>query len=146
MTVQELTDKLGLKDTDAEYKKIHELYLNSLSKLIDEDIFCVDYMNIRDSIIMDDLYEEYQEYKVLFKESSAALRDSASAQVSAGTLAMATAEMLIRKADEHMDEELYDTAINLIGIDACMAYKLTHDMELTKQDKEYILKVLKDGE
>lgn len=142
MTVQELTDKLGLKGTEAEYKKIHDLYLNSLSRLIEEDDFCIDYMGIRDSTIMNDLYEELQEYKVLFKESSAALKESSAAQVSASTLVMTTAEMLIHKADEHMDEELYDTAINLIGIEACVAYKLNHDLELTKHDKEFILKTL----
>lgn len=57
-----------------------------------------------------------------------------------------TAYLLIHKADEHMDDELYDTAINLIGIEVCLVFKLEHDLELAKRDKEHLLKVLKDGE
>lgn len=140
MTVQDLTGKFGLKDNEAEYKRIHEIYFNG--EMLEDD-FCADYIAHRESIIIKDLYERCQEYEVLLKESSTALKESSSVQVSASTLVMATAEMLIHKADEHMDEELYDTAINLIGIEACVAYKLNHDLELTKHDKEYILNALK---
>ena len=83
----------------------------------------------------------YQEAREKFPDSIILLRTESGQE-----LIRQTAYLLIRKADEHMDEELCDTAINLIGIEACVAYKLNHDLELTKQDKEYILKMLKDGE
>lgn len=57
-----------------------------------------------------------------------------------------TAYLLIRKADEWYDEETYFQAILLIGRSECIRYKFDNNIELDKQDKEYILKVLKDGE
>ena len=57
-----------------------------------------------------------------------------------------TAYLLIRKADEWSDEEAYFQAVLLIGRSECNRYKFDNNLELDKQDKEYILKVLKDGE
>ena len=57
-----------------------------------------------------------------------------------------TAYLLIRKADEWSDEETYFQAVLLIGRSECIRYKFDNNLELDKQDKEYILKVLKDKE
>lgn len=49
-----------------------------------------------------------------------------------------TAYLLIRKADEWSDEEAYFQAVLLIGRSECIRYKFDNNLELDKQDKEYI--------
>lgn len=49
-----------------------------------------------------------------------------------------TAYLLIRKADEWIDEEAYFQAVLLIGRSECIRYKFDNNLELDKQDKEYI--------
>lgn len=49
-----------------------------------------------------------------------------------------TAYLLIRKADEWCDEEAYFQAVLLIGRSECIRYKFDNNLELDKQDKEYI--------
>jgi DNA mismatch repair ATPase MutS len=49
-----------------------------------------------------------------------------------------TAYLLIRKADEWCDEETYFQAVLLIGRSECIRYKFDNNLELDKQDKEYI--------
>lgn len=49
-----------------------------------------------------------------------------------------TAYLLIRKADEWSDEETYFQAVLLIGRSECIRYKFDNNLELDKQDKEYI--------
>lgn len=41
-----------------------------------------------------------------------------------------------------MDEELYKSAIDIIGRNECIKYKLNNNLELDKQDKEYIKELL----
>lgn len=53
-------------------------------------------------------------------------------------LLLQTAYLLIRKADEWSDEETYFQAILLIGRSECIRYKFDNNLELDKQDKEYI--------
>lgn len=53
-----------------------------------------------------------------------------------------TAYLLIRKADEWCDEEAYFQAVLLIGRSECIKYKLDNNLELDKQDKEYIKELL----
>lgn len=49
-----------------------------------------------------------------------------------------TAYLLIRKADEWSDEEVYFQAVLLIGRSECIRYKFDNNLELDKQDKEFI--------
>lgn len=53
-----------------------------------------------------------------------------------------TAYLLIRKADEWSDEETYFQAVLLIGRSECIRYKFDNNLELDKQDKEYIIEKL----
>lgn len=49
-----------------------------------------------------------------------------------------TAYLLIRRADEWCDEEAYFQAVQLIGRSECIRYKFDINLELDKQDKEFI--------
>ena len=53
-----------------------------------------------------------------------------------------TAYLLIRKADEWSDEETYFQAVLLIGRSECIRYKFDNNLELDKQDKEYIRELI----
>lgn len=49
-----------------------------------------------------------------------------------------TAYLLIRKADDFLDDEMYFQAICLIGRSECIRYKFDNDLDLDKKDKEFI--------
>lgn len=133
MTQQEFTQRTGIEVETMQYAAIEQVYMYTE---LDKDDFCADYKKHGDSVIISHLVNELDKITYERGRAHASLKEYKA-------LMQDIAEMLIRKADEHMDEELYDTAINLIGIEACVAYKLNHDLELNKHDKEYILNALK---
>lgn len=104
---------------------------------MDEETFCKD-------------YKEHIESEIISKMETLALKNKLKGELEAeeskDELIRQTAYLLIRKADEWCDEETYFQAILLIGRSECIRYKFDNNLELDKQDKEYILKVLKDGE
>lgn len=134
MTREEFVQRTGIRPCDELWNEIHALYVVCG---MDEATFCKD-------------YKEHYESDIISRMETLALNKSngelLEAEGAKNELLRQTAYMLIRKADEHMDEELYNAAINIIGVEECIKYKLINDLELTKEDKENILKVLKDGE
>lgn len=136
MTQQEFTQRTGIEVETMQYAAIEQVYMYTE---LDKDDFCADYKKHGDSVIISHLVNELDKITYESGRAHASLKEYKA-------LMQDIAEMLIRKADEHMDEELYNSAINIIGVEECIKYKLINDLELTKQDKEYILKVLKDEE
>lgn len=136
MTQQEFTQRTGIEVETMQYAAIEQVYMYTE---LDKDDFCADYKKHGDSVIISHLVNELDKTTYETGRAHASLKGYKA-------LMQDIAEMLIRKADEHMDEELYNAAINIIGVEECIKYKLINDIELDKQDKECILKVLKDGE
>ena len=105
---------------------------------MDEATFCKD-------------YKEHYESEIISKMETLELENKLNGELleaegAKNELLRQTAYLLIRKADEWSDEETYFQAVLLIGRGECIRYKFGNNLELDKQDKEYILKVLKDGE
>lgn len=136
MTREEFTQRTGIEVEIMQYAAIEQVYMYTE---LDKDDFCVDYKKHGDSVIISHLVNELDKITYERGRAHASLKEYKA-------LMQDIAEMLIRKADEHMDEELYNSAVNIIGVEECIKYKLINDLELTKQDKEYILEVLKDEE
>ena len=136
MTQQEFTQRTGIEVETMQYAAIEQVYMYTE---LDKDDFCADYKKHGDSVIISHLVNELDKTTYERGRAHASLKEYKA-------LMQDIAEMLIHKADEHMDEELYNAAVNIIGVEECIKYKLINDLELDKQDKEYILKVLKDGE
>lgn len=53
------------------------------------------------------------------------------------------AQLLIRKACAYDDSDLYNMAIDIIGVDNAIQYKLENNLILWADDKRYILKCLR---
>ena len=53
-----------------------------------------------------------------------------------------TAEKLLRIADDCDCGDAYDLAVALAGQNYCTVFKVRHDLELNKQDKDYIVEHL----
>lgn len=128
MTREEFTQRTGIEVETMQYAAIEQVYMYTE---LDKDDFCADYKKHGDSVIISHLVNELDKITyetgrahALLKEYKALMQD--------------IAEMLIRKADEHMDEELYNSAINIIGRSECIRYKFDNNLELDKQDKEFI--------
>lgn len=136
MTQQEFTQRTGIEVETMQYAAIEQVYMYTE---LDKDDFCADYKKHGDSVIISHLVNELDKTTYERGRAHASLKEYKA-------LMQDIAEMLIHKADEHMDEELYNSAINIIGVEECIKYKFINDLELTKEDKEYILKVLKDRE
>lgn len=96
---------------------------------MDEATFCKD-------------YKEHCESEIISRMETLALNklngEVLQTEESNNELLRQTAYLLIRKADEWSDEETYFQAVLLIGRGECIRYKLDNNLELDKQDKEYI--------
>ena len=134
MTREEFSQRTGIRPCGELWNEIHALYVVCG---MDEATFCKD-------------YKEHYESDIICRMETLALNKSngelLEAEGAKNELLRQTAYLLIRKADEWCDEETYFQAVLLIGRGECIRYKFDNNLELDKQDKEYILKVLKDGE
>ena len=127
MTREEFTQRTGIRPSDGLWNEIHALYV---ACGMDEETFCKD-------------YKEHHESDIISKMETLALENQLkgeflNAEGAKKGLIRQTAYLLIRKADEWCDEETYFQAILLIGRSECIRYKLNNNLELDKQDKEYI--------
>ena len=126
MTREEFTQRTGIRPSDKLWNEIHALYV---ACGLDEETFCKD-------------YKEHVESEIISRMETLALNklngEVLQAEESNNELLRQTAYLLIRKADEWIDEEAYFQAVLLIGRGECIRYKFDNDLELDKQDKEYI--------
>lgn len=132
MTREEFTKRTGMEVETMQYATIEQVYMYTE---LDKDAFCEDYKKHGDSVIISHLVNELD--KTTYERGRAQASLKAYEHLMKGV-----AEMLIRKAEENMDEELYNSAINIIGLEECIKYKLINNLELDKQDKEYIIEKL----
>lgn len=132
MTQQEFTQRTGMEVETMQYATIEQVYMYTE---LDKDAFCADYKKHGDSVIISHLVNELD--KTTYERGRAHASLKAYEHLMKGV-----AEMLIRKAEENMDEELYKSAIDIIGRSECIRYKFDNNLELDKQDKEYIKELL----
>lgn len=132
MTRQEFTQRTGMEVETMQYATIEQVYMYTE---LDKDAFCADYKKHGDSVIISHLVNELD--KTTYERGRAHASLKAKENLMKGV-----AEMLIRKAEEDMDEELYKSAIDIIGRNECIRYKFDNNLELDKQDKEYIKELL----
>ena len=128
MTQQEFTQRTGIEVETMQYAAIEQVYMYTE---LDKDAFCADYKKHGDSVIISHLVVEMDKITYEVGRAQASLK-------AYERLMKGVAEMLLRKAEEEMDEELYKSAIDIIGRSECIKYKLNNNLELDKQDKEYI--------
>lgn len=128
MTREEFTQRTGMEVETMQYATIEQVYMYTE---LDKDDFCADYKKHGDSVIISHLVNALD--KITCETGRAQVSLKAYERLMKGV-----AEMLIRKAEEDMDEELYKSAIDIIGRSECIKYKLNNNLELDKQDKEYI--------
>lgn len=127
MTREEFTQRTGILPCDELWNEIHALYV---ACGMNKEVFCKD-------------YKEHYESEIITKMEKLAFEDKLKdellkAEESKNELLRQTAHLLIRKADENIDEEMYFQAVLLIGRSECIRYKLDNNLELDKQDKEFI--------
>lgn len=127
MTREEFTQRTGIRPCDELWNEIHALYV---ACGMDEETFCED-------------YKEHYESDIISKMETLALENKLKSELlkseeSKNELLRQTAYLLIRKADENIDEEMYFQAVLLIGRGECIRYKFDNNLELDKQDKEFI--------
>lgn len=127
MTREEFTQRTGIRPCDELWNEIHALYI---ACGMDKDVFCKD-------------YKEHYESEIITRMETLAgennLKDKLlESEKSSNELLRQTAYLLIRKADEWSDEEVYFQAVLLIGRSECIRYKFDNNLELDKQDKEFI--------
>lgn len=128
MTREEFTQRTGIEVETMQYAAIEQVYMYTE---LDKDDFCADYKKHGDSVIISHLVNELDKITCEIGRAQVSLK-------AYERLIKGVAEMLIRKAEEDMDEELYKSAIDIIGRSECIKYKLNNNLELDKQDKEYI--------
>lgn len=126
MTQQEFTQRTGIRPCDG-WNEIHALYV---ACGMDEETFCKDYKKHYESDII-------RKMETLALENNL-ISERLDAEETKDELIRQTAYLLIRKADEWSDEETYFQAVLLIGRSECIRYKFDNNLELDKQDKEYI--------
>lgn len=129
MTQEEFNERTGLDVSASEFSTIHQMYMYTE---FDKDSFCAEYVKHGKSDIVLHLMNELDR---TISDKVCVKTDLDQAVI----LAQTTAEMLIRKSVECLDNEMYDTAINLIGMEACVAYKLKEDIELTEADRHFLI-------
>lgn len=123
MTQQEFEQRTGIT-SDTVYEEANGVYMAAGD--IDKDAFCDDYKEHGDSILLHLFYRRcnYLEAK---------RRD-------VDTLCKDMAYFLLEKLEETGDEDLdmYNKAVELIGLDEVVRMKLDNDWALWHDDKEYI--------
>ena len=132
MTREEFTQRTGMEVETMQYATIEQVYMYTE---LDKDAFCADYKKHGGSVIISHLVNGLDKITYESRRAQASLK-------AYEHLMKGVEEMLIRKAEEDMDEELYKSAIDIIGRNECIEYKLNNNLELDKQDKEYIKELL----
>ena len=125
MNVQEFTERTGYTPcTEEEWKAIEMMYLEA-GESVDKDLFCKEWLEHKDSHLLRIFYKRALDQS----ESMEYFKDMRSQ----------TATLLIDKAVEFDDEQLYHQALKLIGQKRAVIYKIERDYQLMSEDKDYII-------
>lgn len=124
MNVQEFTDRTGYTPTtEEEWKSIETMYLEA-GESVDKDLFCKEWLEHKDSNLL----------RIFYKRAM----DKAETLEYFNDMRTETAKLLIDKANDLGDNDLYWQAVKLIGQKRVILYKIEKDYDLNRDDKEYI--------
>lgn len=135
MTLQEFTDRMNGNAVEQEVfdNKIHPIYMMTN---LDKDTFCDDWRLHGTSRILADVAAEALAQKKA-AENIQAVHDKY-VETTCRDRCL-TAEKLLIIADDCASREAYELAVALAGQSFCTSFKVKQDLELNKQDKDYIL-------
>ena len=124
MNQQEFTQRTGYTpSTEEEWKNIEMMYLES-GQTVDKDLFCKEWLEHKDSALLGIFFNRAlrHEDKIDYYRS----------------LCFETAKLLIAKADDNDDNELYWQAVKLIGQKKVVLYKAENNFDMSEADRAYI--------
>lgn len=124
MNKQEFTQRTGYKpETEEEWKEIEMMYLESGENMYKE-LFCKEWLEHKDSVLLRIFFNRamQQNDKIEFYRN----------------LCYETAKLLIAKADDMDDDELYWQAVKLIGQKKVVIYKAENRFDMSNEDRAYI--------
>jgi hypothetical protein len=124
MNQQEFTQRTGYTPaTEEEWKGIEMMYLEA-GESVDKDLFCKEWLEHKDSTLL----------RIFYKRAM----DKAETLEYLNEMRTQTAHLLLDKAADYDDNEMYWQAVKLIGQKRVVLYKIEQDFPLTKDDKDYI--------
>jgi hypothetical protein len=124
MNQQEFTQRTGYTPaTEEEWKEIEMMYLEAGEK-VDKDLFCKEWLEHKDSVLL----------KVFYKR---AMLESCTIEYY-HNLCIEAAKLLIAKADDMDDNEMYWQAVKLIGQKKVILYKAENGFDMSSEDRAYI--------
>lgn len=126
MLREEFETRMGNTVTPEAFEDIHNLYICSGD--MDKDAFCDDYKLHGASKILAEIWKSYKDVKrvvdIYRRENEEA------------------ATLLVRLATEYNDKRALDCATMIIGERGVIKYKVQQGMELTSEEREYIISKL----
>lgn len=129
MTLQEFKQRTGLNPTEQEFDYIHALYMETP---MDKDAFCSEFKKYGKSQLLNDVHVRAVNYQLECKMQKSAKWE----------MQKSAAELLISKACAYDDTDLYQKAVELIGINRVIEMKIKLNLPLWDEDKDYLIQLL----
>lgn len=134
MTKKEFEDRTGYTIPDNRYSVIERMYLEA-GEIIDKDAFCKDYKKHADSVLLNTFFQQAEKLKDKLDSKREEIR-----KLEAGLLNAAT--VMLEKAHQHLDDELYNTAVNLIGLEKAIILKLELNLPLRETERNALIEFM----
>lgn len=123
MLQQEFEERTGMKVTPERYAEIENFY-NMTTQKIDKDVFCKEWMEHGESLLLKDFALVIERLEKQVKELKEE-RDK-------------MADYLLAKAQLSRDIDLDNRAIEMLGHDEVIRRKIDRSYDLFEEDKKYI--------
>lgn len=134
MTKKEFEDRIGYSIPDNRYSVVERMYLEA-GEIIDKDAFCKDYKKHHDSLLLNTFYQQAEQLKDKLDSKREEI-----CKLEAGLLNAAT--VMLEKAHQHLDDEMYNTAINLIGLEKAIVLKLELNLPLREAERNALIEFM----
>lgn len=146
MLQNEFEKLTGLKVTHEEFVSINAMY-ETADQSINKEFFCDDWMKHKDSVLLNDYYNQARFYEKKVKDLKKEIEDGENLLAAAMTnhlkkldeVKRSTAEFLADMAEEYSDARFARKAIELIGMKDFVAYKIQNGYTLYVKDRDFIL-------
>lgn len=128
MNQKEFTQRTGYTPaTEEEWKEIEMMYLEA-GESVDKDLFCKEWVEHKDSTLLNIFFNQAMRHggKIDYYRN----------------LCTETAHLLIKKADDYDDNEMYWQAVKLIGQKKVILYKAENGFDMSSEDRAYIKEYL----
>lgn len=135
MTKKEFEDRTGYTIPEDRYKKVEQIYY-AVGESIDKDTFCKDFKEHSNSEILYALFERTQEFTQSLKRKDSAIHIFKESE-------LRVAKLMLSKAQQHLDDELYCEVIELIGLEAAIILKLEMNLPLRDSERSTLIEVMK---